>query len=116
MCRIFAGQPPEVYSYQTRSIRLAGHSTSIRLEAAFWTILEEIAAEENKSLPKFLTTLRDEVLEFRGEATNFTSLLRCACLTYVEQLRSRRNDGAGVPAAGPKLFAEAPGRGLEHSV
>src|ERR1700686_133928 len=92
MCRIFAGQPPEAYSYQTRSIRLGGHSTSIRLEAAFWRILEEIAAAENASLAKFLTTLHDEVLEFRGETTNFTSLLRCACLTYVSQGRARRDE------------------------
>jgi predicted DNA-binding ribbon-helix-helix protein len=92
MCRIFAGQPPEAYSYQTRSVRLGGHSTSIRLEAAFWSVLEEIAAAEDVSLAKFLTTLHDEVLEFRGEATNFTSLLRCACLTYVAQQRPRRDE------------------------
>jgi predicted DNA-binding ribbon-helix-helix protein len=111
MCRIFAGQPPEAYSYQTRSIRLGGHSTSVRLEAAFWSILEEIAAAEHVSLAKFLTTLHDEVLEFRGEATNFTSLLRCACLTYVAQLRARRD---GAPA---RLFAgEAAGRQLESPV
>jgi len=88
MCRIFAGQPPETYSYQTRSIRLGGHSTSIRLEAAFWHILEEIAAAQQMSLAKFLTTLHDEVIELRGETSNFTSLLRCACLTYVSQLRA----------------------------
>jgi len=92
MCRIFAGQAPETYSYQTRSVRLSGHSTSIRLEAAFWHILEEIAAAQDLSLGKFLTTLHDEVLELRGETSNFTSLLRCACLTYVAQGRNRRTD------------------------
>lgn len=107
MCRIFAGQPPEAYSYQTRSIRLGGHSTSIRLEAAFWSILEEIAAAETMSLAKFLTTLHDEVLEFRGEATNFTSLLRCACLTYVAQLRPRREE---APATVPLFAGAAAGR------
>jgi len=88
MCRIFAGQAPETYSYQTRSVRLSGHSTSIRLEATFWQILEEIAAGEHLSLAKFLTRLHDEVLEFRGETSNFTSLLRCACLTYTAQRRA----------------------------
>jgi len=67
------------------------------------------------SLAKFLTTLHDEVLEFRGEASNFTSLLRCACLTYAEQLRLRRNNEASAAAAGPKLSREGPGRQLEHS-
>jgi predicted DNA-binding ribbon-helix-helix protein len=113
MCRIFAGQLPEAYSYQTRSIRLGGHSTSVRLEAAFWSILEEIAAAEAMSLAKFLTTLHDEVLEFRGEATNFTSLLRCACLTYVAQMRPPRGEALGTGA----LFAGATsGRRLESPV
>ena len=44
MCRIFAGQDPADYEYITRSLRLAGHATSIRLEATFWDILEELAA------------------------------------------------------------------------
>src|SRR5262245_23559002 len=98
MCGIFAARSPETYAYQTRSIRLGGHSTSIRLEAAFWTILEEIAAAESLSLPKFLTTLHDEVLEFRGEPQNFTSLWRCPCLTYVGQLRAERTRAASAPA------------------
>ena len=89
MSRFFFGRLPEAYSYQTRSIRLGGHSTSIRLETAFWIILEEIAAAESSSLPKFLTTIHDEVLELGGETGNFTSLLRCACLTYVAQLRGK---------------------------
>jgi predicted DNA-binding ribbon-helix-helix protein len=112
MCRIFAGQSPEAYSYQTRSVRVGGHSTSIRLEAAFWTILEEIAAAERMSLPKFLTTLHDEVLEFRGEAANFTSLLRCACLTYVAQLRPRQE----APLAAAALYADESGQRLETAV
>ena len=87
MCHIFAGQPPANYAFQTRSIRLAGHSTSIRLEAAFWNILEEIAATQDVSLAKFLTKLHEEVLELHGEAHNFASLLRCACLSYVMEIR-----------------------------
>jgi predicted DNA-binding ribbon-helix-helix protein len=98
MCRIFAGQSPETYSYKTRSIRLGGHSTSIRLEAAFWTILEEVAASQSLSLPKFVTTLHDEVLELGGETGNFTSLLRCVCLTYLGQFQDRRAAGRPVPA------------------
>ncbi len=90
MCQIFAGQRPESYAYQTRSVRLGGHATSIRLEHAFWTILEEIAHTQNMALPRFLTTLHDEVLELSGDTHNFTSLLRCACLTYVGTIRGDR--------------------------
>ena len=87
MCMIFAGQDPANYACETRSVRLGGCCTSIRLEAAFWAMLDEIAAREQMSLAKFLTKLHDEVLEFRGEPHNFTSLLRCACLTYVADVR-----------------------------
>lgn len=89
MCWIFSGQPAERYLFLTRSIRLGGHATSIRLEAAFWAILDEVAAKEGVTIAKFLTKLHDEVLAFQGEATNFTSLLRCACLTYVEEVRGK---------------------------
>ena len=87
MCSMFSQIDPDAYTYQTRSVRLGGHATSIRLEASFWTSLEEIAAAEKVSLGRFLTKLHDEVLEFRGEAQNFTSLLRCACLTHVSRAR-----------------------------
>ncbi|MGF1563241.1 MAG: ribbon-helix-helix domain-containing protein [Geminicoccaceae bacterium] len=80
MCKIFAGQDPASYASETRSIRINGHSTSIRLEAAFWRVLEEISRAEGLSLPQFVSELHDEVLELQGEARNFTSLLRCACL------------------------------------
>jgi predicted DNA-binding ribbon-helix-helix protein len=87
MCQIFAGQSPERYSSEARSVRLGGHVTSIRLETAYWEILEEVSKAQNMTLGKFLTTLHDEVLDLRGEVQNFTSLLRCACLTYVEEVR-----------------------------
>lgn len=89
MCHIFAGQAPETYESQTRSVRIGGHSTSIRLEAAFWAILEEVAAHQGMSLGKFVTRLHDEVLELRGEVSNFASLLRCSCLIYLSEVRGQ---------------------------
>jgi predicted DNA-binding ribbon-helix-helix protein len=98
MCRIFAELNPELYAYQTRSVRLGAHSTSVRLEAAFWTVLEEVAAEQGMTLGRFLTKLHDEVLEFRGEVRNFSSLLRCACLTYAGAIQ-RTPDAVALFAA-----------------
>ena len=83
MCYVFAGQDPETYAYHTRSVRLGGHSTSIRLEAKFWTILDEVVAAQDQSMPKFLSQLYDEALEIHGNVGNFASLLRCACLIYL---------------------------------
>ncbi|KEO59864.1 ribbon-helix-helix domain-containing protein [Thioclava indica] len=84
MCLVFAGQEPERYSSETRRLRLNGQSTSIRLENAFWDILDQIAARDGVSTPTFISTLHAEVLERRGEPSNFTSLLRCACLKFLE--------------------------------
>ena len=82
MCHLFAHQAQRDYESQTRSLRMGGHCTSIRLEMSFWDTLEEIAARENMSLGKFLTTLYNEVLDHHGEVNNFASLLRCSCLIY----------------------------------
>ena len=92
MCQLFAHQPQRDYESQTRSLRIGGHCTSIRLEMSFWDTLEEIAAKEGMSLAKFLTTLHNEVLDHHGEVRNFASLLRCSCLIY------RSRSAAAVPA------------------
>ena len=49
MCQLFAHQPQRDYKSQTRSLRIDGHCTSIRLEMAFWDTLEEIASKEDMS-------------------------------------------------------------------
>ncbi|MBP7002792.1 ribbon-helix-helix domain-containing protein [Amaricoccus sp.] len=85
MCRIYAGQDPGRYQPETRSLRLNGQSTSVRLEAAFWEILDQIAAGEGVSTPAFISRLHDEVLLLHGEARNFTSVLRCSCLVWLTQ-------------------------------
>jgi predicted DNA-binding ribbon-helix-helix protein len=83
MCSLFTSQDPATYASETRAIRLHGHATSIRLEAAFWEILEEIAARENLSLARFVCTLHDEILERVGEVPNFASFLRVTCLHWL---------------------------------
>lgn len=84
MCQMFAGQKPEDYEYQSRSLRVNGQCTSLRLERKFWRILDEIAATEDLSTPMFISKLHAEVTDLHGEAHNFSSLLRCACLVYLE--------------------------------
>lgn len=88
MCEVFAGQDPERYASTTRRLRLNGQSTSIRLENAFWATLDEIAARDGVTTPVFISTLHSEVLEQRGEPSNFTSLLRCACLKFMDVSRA----------------------------
>jgi predicted DNA-binding ribbon-helix-helix protein len=83
MCHIFAGQDPRNYAYETRSVRLMGHATSVRLEAKFWIVVEEIARAQGLPLAKFLSQLYEEALEIHGEVGNFASLLRCCCINFL---------------------------------
>ncbi|MEP4194770.1 MAG: ribbon-helix-helix domain-containing protein [Aliishimia sp.] len=84
MCQVFAGQDPERYASTTRRLRLNGQSTSIRLENAYWQVIDNIAKNDDMTTPGFISKLHSEVLELRGEPVNFTSLLRCACLKFME--------------------------------
>ena len=74
MCQLFAHQPQRDYESQTRSLRIGGHCTSIRLEMSFWDTLEEIAGKEGLSVAKFLTKLHTEVLDHHG-AVNLEPVL-----------------------------------------
>jgi predicted DNA-binding ribbon-helix-helix protein len=94
MCRIFANAPPESYAFETRSIRLNGQSTSIRLEKVFWRILEEIATGEGLTVPRFISTLHQEILLLRGEVPNFSSHLRCICVMAQNPRQRERAEAA----------------------
>ena len=83
MCEVFAGQDPARYRAVNRSVRIAGQSTSIQIEAAFWVLIDEIAASQSMSTSRFLSTLYDEALERNGTVSNFASLLRTSCLIYL---------------------------------
>lgn len=92
MCKVFAGQDPEGYRQINRSIRLAGHSTSIQLEATFWELLDEIADGQGLSTPKFISTLHEEALEINGDIPNFASLLRTTCALYLRGFRPSHDE------------------------
>jgi len=83
VCNLFVSQDPATYAAETRSVRLHGHVTSIRLEAAFWSTLEEIAHHEGMSVARFVSVLHDEILDRSGEVANFASFLRVACLHWL---------------------------------
>jgi predicted DNA-binding ribbon-helix-helix protein len=66
---------PELTTFLKRSLSVAGHRTSLSLEAAFWRRLEALAAARGKSL----SALVAEVDAARGEA-NLSSALRVYAL------------------------------------
>jgi len=86
MCEIFIRANPDSYQTQSRSLRLHGMATSIRLETLFWEVLEELAQRDGMTVNQLLTRLHDELAEHRGEASlsaNFASFLRVCCLRYL---------------------------------
>ena len=82
MCHMYASTDPAKYECTTRSIRLQGSVTSVRLENEFWDILNEIAAGQNLTTVQFISELHQEVIEIRGEVPNLASLLRVACAVH----------------------------------
>lgn len=83
MCEFFISADPILYESRSRTVRIHGVLTSIRLENLMWDTLAEIASEEGKSTNCLIATLHDEVLGRRGEVANFSSFLRVTCLRYL---------------------------------
>jgi predicted DNA-binding ribbon-helix-helix protein len=63
--------------HRKRSVSLAGHATSIALEAEFWTVLEAMAAARRSSLMAII----GEIDAGRG-ARSLASACRLAALAY----------------------------------
>lgn len=82
MCEIFIGADPLSYESRTRSVRLHGVVTSIRLEHLFWDVLDEIAQRDGLTVVQLIEKLYDELIAARGEAGNFASFLRVSALRY----------------------------------
>ncbi|MEL6693472.1 MAG: ribbon-helix-helix domain-containing protein [Pseudomonadota bacterium] len=84
MCKIFIGADSDLWTSHTRSIRMDGMVTSIRLENMFWTVLEEIALRDGMNVPQLLHQLYNESIDEGHDLGNFTSFLRVCCLRFVD--------------------------------
>lgn len=85
MCKVLATQAPQKFQQVSRSLRIAGHSTSIRLESAFWNVLDEIALGEGLSTSKLISALHDEAVEIHDGVSNLASMLRTVCLLHQQE-------------------------------
>lgn len=88
MCEIFISADPQSYESRTRSVRLHGVVTSIRLENLFWQVLVEIGKRDDMGVVQLIEKLYDELLAARGDVGNFASFLRVSALRY-EALQAR---------------------------
>lgn len=67
---------------QKRSMRIAGHRTSLALEPQFWSALERIARDQSASLPALIATIDEGRAKESPEAS-----LASAVRVYVLQNR-----------------------------
>jgi predicted DNA-binding ribbon-helix-helix protein len=112
MCEIYVKADPILYEARSRSLRIHGCVTKIRLENLFWDILAELAASEGMTTNQLVVKLFDEIIEFRGEIDNFASFLRVTCLRYLtlrHQKEGERPSLAVVSTLPPARVLAYPG-------
>lgn len=83
MCHVYASTDPQRYESATRSVRLQGSVTSVRLENEFWDILDDLATEQGMSAARFISKLYGEVIAEKGDVPNLASMLRVACAVHL---------------------------------
>ena len=76
-----AGSQDTEFMPERRSLRIHGHSTTIRLERAFWNVLEELASSENVTVAGVVTKIYDHC-QFANQK-NLASCLRVVCLKFI---------------------------------
>lgn len=90
---------------QKRGFRIHGHSTTISLERAYWSVLEEMAHNEGLTLPEAIELIHDQCLVANDK--NLASCLRVICLKYVNiywagENRSGCQNGQSKPSVGAR--------------
>ena len=82
MCQLFINANSDLWKSQTKSLRIDGVSTSIRIENFFWSTLEEIATRDRMTVNQLITRLYFESIDADHDLGNFTSFLRVCCARY----------------------------------
>jgi predicted DNA-binding ribbon-helix-helix protein len=104
MCELYVKADPMLYESRSRSLRIHGAVTRIRLENLFWDILAELAAADGYTTNQLIVRLYDELVEYRGEIDNFASFLRVSCLRYLT-LRKGSGERPALAVVGARASA-----------
>lgn len=83
MCELFIGSDSDNWTPRTKSLRIDGVATSIRMEEFFWAILAEIAHRDDMTPNQLITKLYFEAMDADHDLGNFTSFLRVCCGRYL---------------------------------
>jgi predicted DNA-binding ribbon-helix-helix protein len=109
MCEFFVKADPIQYEQRSRTVRIHGVLTSIRLENMAWDILAEMAAEEGRTTNALIAMCHDEILAHRGEVPNFASFLRVTCMRYLQRrLQLHESKANPAPASPPSNVRPLP--------
>lgn len=65
-----------------RSVSISGHRTSISLEEEFWTLLNEIARDQNRPLAQLIAEIDRNRMK-AADPANLSSALRVYVLRHV---------------------------------
>ena len=114
MCEYFVKADPIAYEQRTRSVRVHGVITSLRLENMAWDILAEMAEAEGCTTNHLIVKFHDEIMAHRGEVPNFASFLRVTCMRYLRRgaataERDAESTGDAEPGS-PRLAVVAASR------
>ena len=113
MCEFFVKADPIQYEQRTRTIRIHGVLTSIRLENMVWDILAEMAEAERCTTNYLIVQFHDEILAHRGEVPNFASFLRVTGMRFLRRKLTETERVVGAVGAGsPNAGAKGAGRPL----
>lgn len=85
MCEFFVKADPILYEQRSRTVRIHGVVTTIRLENMVWDVLAKMASEEGCSTNALVCQFHDEILAHRGEVPNFASFLRVTALRFLNR-------------------------------
>ncbi len=111
MCEFFVKADPILYEQRSRSVRIHGLLTTIRLENMVWDLLAEMAQEEGCTTNALIGQFHDEILAHRGEVPNFASFLRVTVMRYLRR-RVMQLEAAAPPLAAAKAGGAAGGASI----
>jgi predicted DNA-binding ribbon-helix-helix protein len=98
MCEYFVQADPILYEQRTRTVRIHGVLTSIRLENMVWDTLAQMAEAQRRSTNSLIVQFHDEILAHRGEVPNFASFLRVTGMRFLSrELRQARRALQATP-------------------
>ncbi|GLQ30254.1 ribbon-helix-helix domain-containing protein [Litoribrevibacter albus] len=83
MCQLFINADESLWVSKTRSLRVDGVVTSVRLENFFWDVLEELASRDGMTVTQMISKLYLESMDAEHDISNFSSFLRVCCGRYL---------------------------------